>query len=365
MIRVFFGKDDFSAHEALEALKAELDSDPSGGGLADNTVPVDGASARPDELLNLCLTVPFLGSHRLVVVHGLLDRFETGDRRRRRRAKEPELGPWEGFVSGLSAMPETTVLVFLGGDLAPQNPFLQALRGLADLEEFKPLPQGELAGWITRRAQRYGVALEARAVAPLAALVGNHLWTLDSELRKLAAYANGGQVTEADVRSLVSLAREPSVFALADAVIEGRPRDAADLLQRLLAEGESAGRLLGTLARQYRLLLLTKELIERGVRGPELSARLQVQGFVVQRLLKQAPAYTIDRLRRAYRKLLDADLSVKRGVFDEETALDLLLFELASLAGTSPRGGRPGYSRPPDGRTRPQPGAATGRSGRS
>ncbi len=362
MIRVFFGKDDFSAHEALEALKSELDSD---GMLADNTALVDGASARPDELRNLCLTVPFLGSHRLVVVHGLLDRFESGDRRRRRRAKEPELGPWEAFVSGLSALPETTVLVFVGGQLAPQNPLLQALRPVAQVEEFKPLPQGELAGWITRRAQRYGVALEARAVAALVALVGNHLWTLDSELRKLAAYANGGKVTEADVRSLVSLAREPSVFAMADAVIEGRPRDAADLLRRLLSEGESAGRLLGTVARQYRLLLLTKELLERGVRGPELSARLQVQGFVAQRLLQQAPAYTVERLRRAYRQLLDADLGVKRGVFDEETALELLLFELAALAGPSPRGGRPGYSRPPDGRPRPQPGAATGRSGSS
>ena len=53
MIAVFFGKDDFSAHEALDALHSELDSDPSLEGLADNTVRVDGASARPDELLAL------------------------------------------------------------------------------------------------------------------------------------------------------------------------------------------------------------------------------------------------------------------------------------------------------------------------
>ena len=352
MIAIFYGKDDFSAHEALAALKEELDSD---GMLADGTDRVEGSTARPDELLALCQTSPFLSAHRLVVVEGLLGRFETRGRRRgRRRGPDaPGLGPWEAFVDGLGTLPESTALVFLDGQVAPRNPLFQALRPLAQVREFKSLPQAALAGWINERAGRYGLSLEARAVASLATLVGNNLWILDSELRKLAVYANGQQVTEEDVRSLVSSAREPSVFALADAAIEGRSRVAADLLQRLLAEGESPQRLLGVVARQYRLLLLTKELLARGVRPPEISARLQVQGFVIQRILKQAPAYTIDRLRQAYRRLLEADLSVKRGVYDDETALQLLLADLASLAGPAgptPQRGRSGYSRPPAGR---------------
>jgi DNA polymerase-3 subunit delta len=367
MIAVFFGKDDFSSHEALSALTSDLDGD---GMLADNTVVVEGASARPEELLVLCQTVPFLGAHRLIVVRGLLGRFETTVRRGRRRARGTDLGPWQTFVEELKQIPESTALVFLDGELRPQNPLLQSLRPLADTREFKPLPQGELAGWIRRRAERSGVALEARAIAALAGLVGNQLWTLDSEIQKLATHAGDRQVTEEDVRSLVSLAREPNVFAMADAVIEGRVRDAADLLQRLLAEGEPPQRLLMLVARQYRLLLLTKELLERRVRPPEISGRLHVQGFVIQRLIKQAPAYTIQRLRRAYRRLLEADLSVKRGVYDDETALQLLLFELAMPArargpgGATRPGGRPDYGRPRAGRGPAQSGAATAQSGR-
>jgi DNA polymerase-3 subunit delta len=362
MIAIFYGKDDFSSHEALSGLTSDLNSD---GMLADNTIVVEGASARPDELLAICQTVPFLGSHRLVVVRGLLGRFETTVRRRRRRVKEADLGPWQTFVEGLPQLPETTTLVFLDGDLRSENPLLQALRPLAQAREFKPLSQGELAGWIRLRAERAGVALEARAIAALAGLVGNQLWTLDSEIQKLAVYAGERQVTEEDVRSLVSVAREPNVFAMADAIIEGRANDAADLLQRLLADGEPPQRLLMMVARQYRLLLLTKELLERRVRASEISGRLQVQGFVIQRLIRQAPTYTTERLRRAYRRLLEADLSVKRGVYDDETALYLLLFELAMLAGARGRdgstrpGGRPGYGRPPVGRLPARPEAAT------
>jgi DNA polymerase-3 subunit delta len=194
--------------------------------------------------------------------------------------------------------------------------------------------------------------------------VGNQLWTLDSELQKLAAYAAGQQVSEAEVRELVNLAREADVFAMADAVIEGRARDAVDLLhRRLLSKGEAPQRLLWILARQYRLLLLAKELLERRVRAPEISARLGVQGFVIQRLLKQAPLYPLERLRRAYRLLLEADLSVKRGLQNDEAALELLVFELAALAATPP-GGTRGYSRPRGGPASAPPGPATAGSGR-
>ncbi len=370
MISLLYGKDDFSAREALAALKAELDAN---GLLGEGAVRVEGASARPEELLSTCQTLPFLSERRLVVVDGLLGRFDTGGRGRRRqaskrrgRASAPELGPWEPFAEALHNLPETTDLVFIDGELEARNPLFQALRPLAQVREFKALKQNEVAGWIKQRAQHHELSIEPRAIAALAMLVGSDLWTLDSELQKLGTGAAGNQITEADVRSMVSLARDPSVFAMADAAIEGRARDAADLVQRLLADGEPPQRLLTMLARQYRMLLLTKELLAQGHRAPEISARLHVQGFVMQRLLKQAPSYTIERLRRAYRKLLQADLSIKRGIYDDETALELLLLELAWPSRkdiTSPDDTR-GYSRPPGGRRPARSGAAIAPSDR-
>ncbi len=338
MIAAFYGKDGFSAHEALAALTKELDSDgASGEGLAGNTVRIEGRTAKPDELLGICQTVPFLAAHRLVVVDGLLGRFEQdfsrrGRAPRRAKSEESALGAWQPFIDALPHLPETTTLVLMDGAVGARNPFLKALPKGARVQEFKPLAQADVAGWILRRSARHGVTVHARAVAVLAQLVGNQLWLLDSELEKLATYANGAEVTEDDVRALVSFARDPNIFAMVDAVVEGRTRDSIELLHRLLQEGEAPQRLLAVVARQYRLLLMAKELLEQRVRPPEISARLEVQGFVIQRLLQQAPLYTIDKLRRAYRLLLDADLSVKRGIHDDETALELLIFQLAALA---------------------------------
>jgi DNA polymerase-3 subunit delta len=287
-----------------------------------------------------------MSTRRLVVVSGLLGRFEStpGGRRPRRttRAKkdgekpQSPLGPWQPFADALPHLPETTALIFLDGELTDRNPFLEAVKPHATVRQFSAMKQGEVAAWIKERAQRHGVALDARAIAALAALVGNQLWTLDSEIQKLGTYAGGAPVTEQDVRALVSFAREPSMWAMLDATIEGRPRDALDLLQRLLADGEAPQRLLVMVARQYRLLIQTKELMAQRLRAPEIAGRLKVQGFAAQKLLQQAPAYTLERLRRAYRLILDADLSIKRGQFDEETALQLLLVELAAQAQARP-----------------------------
>jgi DNA polymerase-3 subunit delta len=360
MITVLYGKDDFSAHEALAKLISELDTD---GMLADNTTRVEGAQAKPDELLLLCQTIPFLGSCRLIIVRGLLERFEAQRGRGRRRTAEPALGTWEPFIEALHDLPETTALVFVDGGLSTANPMLRALRSAkATVREFPQPAAADVAKWINERAATHGARLEARAVAALAQLAGgDQLWLLDSELRKLATYAGDRPITEEDVHSLVSLARQTTVFALADAVAEGRPRDALDLLHRLLAAGEAPQAILSLIARQYRLLLLTRELLDQRVRGPEISARLNVQGFVAQRLMKQAPLHSESSLHADYRRLLEADLSIKRGVYDNEPALELLVFDLASRAatpGTSP-GGRQGYSRRPAGRGPSPPRAAT------
>jgi DNA polymerase-3 subunit delta len=130
---------------------------------------------------------------------------------------------------------------------------------------------------------------------------------------------------------------------MADAVVEGRVRDALDMIRRLQQDSEPPQLLLAMIVRQYRLVMLTRELLAQRARPTEMATRLGVANFVMQRLLRQAPLYSIDSLRRAYRLLHEADLSVKRGIHDDQTALELLVFQLAAL--TTNRDPAPGRAR--------------------
>jgi DNA polymerase III delta subunit len=343
-VLVFYG-DAFLAREALESFRSEWLA-PAEGGFGGDVVRVDGSEARPDDLLSLCQSTPMFGGRRLVIVQGLLGRFDPEQqpgepRRRRRRAPKRVPEGWESFVEQARHGPEGTVVAFLEGKLSKDNPLLTLLKPVAELRECRPLGKNELPAWIRERAERYGLRLQGSAIALLTELVGNELAVLDSELQKLATYGGGATVTEDDVALLVREVRRLRLYELTDPVFEGRAQAAQAALQRLLREGEVPQYILQDLARHARQLIQVRALLERRVPKGDLQGRLggQVPTFVVDKLVRQAPRLSLGQVRWAYHRLLEADLQTKRGIFDDQTALSLLVAELAAL-GRRPRQAR-------------------------
>jgi len=340
MIHVLFGPDSFTLQQALAELKRELDHD---GMLATNTSRLEGAQLQPQELAAVCNALPFLGAYRLVLIEGLLARFEqpTGRRRARRDGRGGRrpaegldgLGPWRTLPDILSDMPPSTVLVLIDGDVAPGNPLLKLISPLGSVRQFPRLNQRDLPGWIVGRARQRDVSLSREAVLRLADLVGPNLWILASEIEKLAVYAGGRPVSQEDVEALTPAAREANVFAMVDAVVEGRLRFACQLLEKALQDGQTASHVFALIQRHYRNLLLAKELVAAGLNAQQVGARLGVHSdFALNKLLDQASRAAVPQLEVGYRRLLEADVSIKRGIYSEELALELLVTDLASVA---------------------------------
>jgi DNA polymerase-3 subunit delta len=285
----------------------------------------------------ICDTMPFLSAHRLVVVEGLLKRFDRPERPRRgARAARGEsteaLERWLGLADYAQRMPDTTTLILVDDEVSGENLLLQALKPAGQVREFRLLRPGVVLQWILERAQNQGIDISPAAARLLADLVGNNLWLLASELEKLAAYAQGRRIEGADVRALVSEARDVNVFAMVDAIVERRAGVALRLLRGLMADGADGGYVLNMVVRQYRLIIQAREMMTAGLPTQEIGQRLGVSSeFVLQRILGQAQRYSLSRLKAAYRRLLEADVGVKRGHYDEGLALELLVHDLARI----------------------------------
>jgi DNA polymerase-3 subunit delta len=334
MLYILHGRDDFSRREELSRIKASLDSD---GMLSSNTDVLDGRGVTLEQLTGICDTVPFLASHRLVVVEGLLGCFEVSDRSRRggarpKRGPGPELERWLALTEYVPRLPASTTLVLIDDELSAENHLLQALRAHAEVIEFRVLRPGAVLQWVLDRAARQGLDISPAAARLLAELVGNNLWVLANEMDKLAAYAQGRRIEGADVRALVSAARDVNVFAMVDAVVERRAPVALRLLRQQVAAGADGGYLLAMVMRQYRLIIQAKDLSLSRITTQEIGQRLGIGSeFVLQRVLDQADRYSLARLKAAYRRLLEADEGVKRGRYSEGLALELLVHDLARL----------------------------------
>ena len=345
MLYILYGQDDFSLREALEEMKRGLGDE---DGLATNTTVLAGRDLIMEQLMAVCDTLPFLGSKRLVIVEGLLGRFETpraGARGRRgQRRASPDLAGWLALKEYVARMPTTTALVLRDGVVRENNPLLRELAPLAEVKRFPPLSGDALLAWVEWRVAEEGTAISQAAKELLVSLIGGNLWVMSSEISKLCLYARGRRIEEEDVRLLVSSAREFTIFSLIDAIMEGRTSQATRVLH--LLEGDAAAPyVIFMITRQFRLLVQARELLSRGVGAQEVGARLGLNpGYPLRKTLAQAQRCSPQWLEAIYRKLLEADISVKTGRLAGvgragELVLDLLVAELCIEARREGLGG--------------------------
>jgi DNA polymerase-3 subunit delta len=318
VLYILYGEDDFSRRQALIDIKAGLSA---GDLLQANTNILEGKQLTIDQLAATCNTVPFLAPQRLVIVEGLLKRFES-------RTSSEQFPEVSSFSDCIKNIPTTTILVLLDESLKPQNSLLKVLSPLASVKMFPVLKGDNLKLWCQKRVKQTGGHISEGAASLLTALVGEDLWAITSEIDKLLLYSEGRPITEVDVQAVVSQASQASIFRLVDAILEGRSTEAIKLLHRLFDDGLHPAYILVMITRQFRLALQARELYSEGLKLPEIKQQLG-QTFVTEKALAQGRQYSQQQLEKAYRQLLDVDLSIKRGKIDSELALDLLVAELS------------------------------------
>jgi DNA polymerase-3 subunit delta len=331
LLYILAGPDDFSRSEALAEIKRGLGDREM---LDSSTTVLDGRQLTPDELGSVCQSLPFLAEKRLVVVEGLLERFEFKTKPGKQKgatkisARQNDHKSLAAVVEGL---PDSTVLVLVDSEVKKANPLYKALSPRAKIMLFPLLRNNELRQWIGRRVAKEGGSISNRAQDLLAKLVGGNLWLMSGEIAKLVLYTAGKCIEEEDVRAVVGYSQQASVFAVVDAILESRAGLGQQALQQLLQAGVAPAYLLFMLTRQVRMLVRTRELIKEGKSEIEIQDRLGITAdFVWRKTAEQASRYTSERLKEIYRRLLEADLAIKTGRYKSngELALDILVAEL-------------------------------------
>ena len=343
MFYILHGDDEFSRAEQVAAFKEKIGD----ATVRDfNLTALDGRKLTLAELRHAADAVPFMADKRLVVVDGLLTRLSTGRGRGADDGEPPDSAQSPGsaqppgsakefmthLLDYLPNVPESTRLVFVEPRLLPpSNPVLK----LAASQEGKTVLAFETpknpSAWIEKRVKKHGGGIDRKAAAKLAERVGSDLRRLDSEIQKLVTYVNAERpIQEEDVTRLVTASIGANVFDLVDALGRRDGRRAMRELHRLLDLGESPLGLLAMVTRQFRLLILVKELQEKSAPAPEVAKTLGQHPFVVEKIGGQARNFTLEQLERIYAHLLELDVAVKTGEMGDVLALDVLVAELSA-----------------------------------
>ncbi|MCY4617898.1 MAG: DNA polymerase III subunit delta [Chloroflexi bacterium] len=331
-VYLFHGEDRFARLEAVAALRREHDGD---GALSNNSMSFDGARVSLGELGAAVSAAPFLGGVRWVRVDGLCGRFgfQPGGRRGR------QLGDWDGLADVLQQLPPTTVLVFVEEELRRGNPMLQLIQPLADVREFARLKEKEAIQWLRGEVRRRGLHLTRNAAQALVDRAGGDRGALTQAVDKLALYAGDANVDETVVEMMVPAVRSVTIFNLVDAVAERRLADAMRALDGVRAEGEPETRIIQMLARTYRQIVITREVLDRKGSNEDIQSALKTNmEWLARRVRRQAQSYSQASADAALARILEAEVAIieyrtDAGGLPEDVAVELLVAELAGAAG--------------------------------
>ncbi|MGE5250353.1 MAG: DNA polymerase III subunit delta [Bacteroidota bacterium] len=322
-ILFLYGNDEFAIARRLRDLESGF-PDPTSADM--NIARLDARTASANDLNTAVNAMPFLASHRLVILSNPSAKY----------VKPPERRKFEEF---LSAAPESTRLVLCEA-IEPKEAEKHwlvkwAAKNGARMQGFMLPRLRDMAGWIVNEARTQGGAIQPQAAARLVEMVGTDTRQAGMEIGKLLAYAGWSRpVTIEDVEAVSILTAEPDVFQLVDALAEGRIPAAQEGLHRLLQAGDAFA-LWGMIIRQFRYLLIAREVIDAHGMVPDVQEALSqvehrpVHEFVAEKTFRQARGFSMPSLEAVYRRLLLMDEAAKTGQMPLDLALDVFVGEMA------------------------------------
>jgi DNA polymerase-3 subunit delta len=311
-----YGNDEFAITRRLNELQAAMDKD----GM--NTARLEARTVSEDELNTAVNAMPFLGEKRLVFLANPSSRYNSPDSRKK-------------FLESIAHIPPTTLLV-LHETIDPRDEGKHWLVKAADklgiqLGRGMAPRQWEMAGWIINEAKVQGGSIEPPAAARLAEMVGEHNRQAAQEITKLLTYVNYARpITLADVEQVSIVTAQASVFALVDALANANGQQAQSLLRRLL-EDEDAFALWGMVIRQFRLLILAREVLDQRGSLQDAQGRIHEAPYSVEKAYRQAGRFSMSALESIYRRLLRMDEAAKTGEMTLDLSLEMFVMELAAV----------------------------------
>jgi DNA polymerase-3 subunit delta len=329
-VLILFGTDEYAIdqkiHDLISAMGASTTAEM-------NIARLDGHNLNMDAFNTAAKAIPFLSDHRLVILTNPYSIFKASREQQK-------------FSTLIGSLPPTTNLVLVevldqpAGKNKGFSDWVQKMVNVngekitVQTREFNRPGRRDLPGWIIQETRKQSglenkkIGIDPAAANRLAEFVGEDTRLAAQEIGKLLEHVNYERdVKVGDVEQVSIVSAHQDVFALVDALGFKDGHKAQHVLHQLL-EKEDPFPLWGMVIRQFRLLLLTSEIISVGGKQDEISKEIHVHPYVAGKLVEQAKRFDLPGLEAIHHKLLELDEQMKTGQVTTALGLEMLVVEL-------------------------------------
>jgi DNA polymerase-3 subunit delta len=263
----------------------------------------DAADTPGDDAVAACNALGLFGSGARLVVVEHVETWKAAD--------------VKAVAEYLKAPAPGTTLALVAGELKKDAPVAKAVASTGDVLIWDVQTKA-IHRWIAEQFKLHNATADPEACRRLADLVGDDLYELAGEVEKLATWASGDEITDADVDVLVAPRAESPPWSLTDAWgardVGGVLRAAERMLDRTGDPiARTIPRLVGSLTNHVRRARAAHRLEARGVSPADAAGRLGIKPYPAQKLYGQVRNYSAAELDAALVRLAQLDHALKGG----------------------------------------------------
>ena len=318
-----YGDDEFLVEEKINSIKQKIEPSEL---LDANLSDLEAADISLDLLIANATTVPFLSNRRVVIARYWLSEFQ-----RKIAASKIKNLELKKLIDFLENIPESTDLIFVENENSSSSNLSKLINEKFEILKCYSPNYSNLFQWIQERANHYQIAIEPSAIRFLGDSIGLNTRLLVNELHKLNIYCRDQKITKFDVELLVASSKESSIFQIIDSILERNLNSAISKSHMILDQGADIGLIVFMLARQIRLIILTKYLKKKNISKLQYSSRLGVHGYALEKTIKQELLFTEIQLDQIQNKILEIEILVKSSNLNQRLLTDRLISEIYEL----------------------------------
>lgn len=190
------------------------------------------------------------------------------------------------------------------------------------IEEFNKLNKRTFSTWAKSAIEENSIKLDSGSMRLLSEYSNYDPERFENILKKIKLL-NKESITQEDIELLSPNTLEQDIWKLLDD-INNNSGNQINTLEKILRQGIDPNYIIAMIARNLRLITLTKTLRDKGAHSKEIASVIKVPPFTVPSLIKASERYNGEMLKKVYEKLTNLDYEIKVGRIDSKLGITLL-----------------------------------------
>ncbi len=190
------------------------------------------------------------------------------------------------------------------------------------LVEYNKLSKPSFVKYAKDRCKTYGLKIDTTLVTKLSQYSNYDTQRLENNIKKLLLITDSDCITQKDLDEIIQNTLQEDIWKLLDEInsVDGKP---LTTLEKILNQQVDPKYIFPMIARNMRLIALTKYLTTNNYPYGEIASILKIPPFTVKPLIEACNKYDWGKIKNKYEKLSNLDYEIKVGRIDPKLGLTL------------------------------------------